>query len=249
MTREESERMRAFWNEKADENPLWYIASNLEYGSPDEQRFWDSGEEEVAAALREAGVEGGRVAVDIGCGIGRLSKALAKRFDRVEARDVSTRMVALARERLEPLGNVNVGEVPGDGSLDLADASADLVFSLQVFQHIPLRTVTLRYIAEAGRVLEPGGAFVFQLRSMLREDALSGPLEHVVRQVVEKLRRRRNPPARGIDSPAWHGSRIGLWEIRKTAASAGMRVVRTRWISKRGASLFVVCRKLETMHD
>jgi hypothetical protein len=61
--------------------------------------------------------------------------------------------------------------------------------------------------------------------------------------VVEKLRRLRTRPAAGIDSPAWHGSRVGVWQIRRAAAASGMRVTRTRWISKRGASLFVVCRK------
>lgn len=240
---ENPEGMRSFWNSKADENPLWYIASNLEYGSPDEQRFWSSGEEEVAAALAVAGVSSGAVAVDIGCGIGRLSRALASRFRRVEARDVSTRMVEMARERLGPLGNVGVAAVPGDGSLDLADGSADLVFSLQVFQHIPDRRVTLRYIAEAGRVLVPRGTFVFQLRSMLRPDPVIGPIELAMRVVAERLRRVRKRPAAGIDSPAWHGSRVGLWQIRRTAGAAGMSIVGTRWISRRGASLLVVCRK------
>lgn len=243
MNAEDRERMRSFWNEKADENPLWYIASNLEYGSPDEARFWESGEEEVAAALAEAGVERGRVAVDIGCGIGRLSRALASRFDRVESRDVSTRMVELARERLGPLGNVNVAAVPGNGSLDLPGASADFVLSLQVFQHIPSRAVTLGYIREAGRVLAPGGAFVFQLRSILRPDPVLGRVEQALRVAVEAFRRKRKPPPASLGSPAWHGSRVGLWQILAAAASSGMRVDHVRWISRRGASLLVVCVK------
>ncbi|MCA1834406.1 MAG: class I SAM-dependent methyltransferase [Actinobacteria bacterium] len=237
------EEMRAFWNEKAEENPLWYVASNLEYSSPDEKRFWESGEEEVAAALAEAGVSGGDVAVDIGCGVGRLSRALASRFERVESRDVSTRMAELAAKNLAPLGNVNVRVIEGDGRVDLPDASAEFVLSLQVFQHIPSARITLSYIREAGRILKPGGVFVFQLRSFRAAGPLLGSVEHVARVVVETARRARKKPPESLDSPAWHGSRVGKWQIRAAVQSAGMTVRSMRWISLRGASLQVVCSK------
>jgi SAM-dependent methyltransferase len=239
----DSEQMRTWWDHAAEENPLWYVHSELDFGSPDVERFWRSGEEEVAAVLSEAGVAGGGTALDIGCGVGRLSRALASRFDRVVSFDVSPKMVELASRNLASYGNVTVRVAPGDGRLDVPDRDADLVFSLQVFQHIPLRDATLRYIAEAGRALRSGGRFVFQLRSLRTRDPLLGTVERGVRVVLERVRRIRKPPPESLDSPAWHGSRIGLWEIRRAAEAAGMRVVRTRWISKTGASLLVVCEK------
>jgi SAM-dependent methyltransferase len=239
----EPEDMRAFWNAKAEENPLWYVASNLEYSSPDEQRFWESGEEEVAAALAESEVKGGDLAVDIGCGVGRLSRALAARFARVEARDVSTRMAELAAKNLAPLGNVSVRAIPGDGVLDLPGGCADFVLSLQVFQHIPSAAITLSYIREAGRILKPDGVFVFQLRSFRMPGALLGSVEHAARLVVEAARRIRRKPPSGLDSPAWHGKRVGKWQIGAAAHAGGLTVRSMRWISLRGASLQVVCVK------
>lgn len=239
----DQEKMRSFWNEKAGENPLWYVASNLEYSSPDERRFWESGEEEVATAVAAAGMERGRLAVDIGCGVGRLSRPLARRFDAVRSFDVSTKMVELATENLAPLGNVTVTAVDGTGSVPLPDAAADLVLSLQVFQHIPSRAITLAYIREAGRLLATGGRFVFQLRSLRSQGRVAGRIERVVRGIVDAMRRRLKPPPKLLDSPAWHGSRVGKWEIEGAARAGGMGVVAMRWISKTGASLFVVCEK------
>jgi len=237
------EQMRSFWDRKAEENPLWYVQSELEYSAPDEDVFWSSGEEEVQRALAAAGVTGGGVAVDIGCGVGRLSRALATRYENVLSFDVSPKMVELASTNLAASGNVMVKAATGDGTLEVPDRTADLVLSLQVFQHIPVRAATLKYIAEAGRVLKSQGFFVFQLRSLRTRDPFLGSLERGVRTVVDRVRRLRKPPPAVLDSPAWHGSRIGLWEIRRAAEWAGMRVVRIRWISKQGASLLVVCQK------
>lgn len=239
------EQMRSFWDRKAEENPLWFVQSELDYASPDEARFWESGEEEVGAALAAAEVSGGDSAIDIGCGVGRLSRALASRFARVSAFDVSPRMVELATRNLADagVGNVTVRAAAGDGTLDVPGGAADFVLSLQVFQHIPVRAATLRYIGEAGRALRPGGRFVFQLRSLRSASAVLGTIERGFRRVLDRVRRMRKRPPASLDSPAWHGSRVGEWEIRRAVAGAGMRVVRTRWISTRGASLLVVCEK------
>src|ERR1041384_1907734 len=169
--------MRAFWDDKARENPLWYIYSGLEYTAPDEERFWSSGEHDVESVLREAGVQRGHAAIDIGCGVGRLTRALAQRFEEVQGFDVSPRMVELARARNEGIANLSFQPIEQAGRLPLADASVDFVLTLQVLQHIPSQGVQLSYIREAGRVLKPGGTFAFQLRSCLRPDALTGAVE------------------------------------------------------------------------
>jgi SAM-dependent methyltransferase len=55
------------------------------------------------------------------------------------------------------------------------DASAELVFSYIVFQHIPSREVIANYVREAARVLKPGGAFKFQLNGDQSPEALARP--------------------------------------------------------------------------
>jgi SAM-dependent methyltransferase len=157
--------------------------------------------------------------------------------------DVSPKMVELATKNLADAGNVIVRAVPGDGTIEAPDAIADLVLSLQVFQHIPDKRATLRYIAEAGRVLKPGGTFVFQLRSLRARGPVVGIGERVARFVLERVRRMRKPPPASLDSPAWHGVRVGVWELRRAARDAGMQLARTRWISLTGASMLVVCHR------
>lgn len=233
--------MRAFWDQKAIDNPLWYVATTLDYADPDADAFWASGIDEVTKALYVAGVGGGNFAVEIGCGVGRLTRALAARFNTVWACDVSPNMVAHAdRNVTEP--NVTLEVAPGDGTINVVDGCADLVFSMQVFHHIPAQSITLRYVAEAGRVLAPGGTFVFQLRTC-RSRGIAAGLERIVRGVREDLRRRRTPPPADLDADAWRGSRVLLSELKRAAGAAGMRVRRVDWLDARGGNALVVCRK------
>jgi SAM-dependent methyltransferase len=233
--------MRAFWDQKAIDNPLWYVATTLDYANPDARAFWASGVDEVFKALNAAGVADGDVAVEIGCGVGRLTRALAARFNAVWACDVSPNMLDHARESItEP--NVTLAIAEGDGRLNVVDAVADLVLSMQVFHHIPARSVTLRYVAEAGRVLAPGGHFVFQLRTC-RTPGMLGRLERIARGFLEYLRRRRTPPPADLDSAAWRGSRVLRSELRRAAGRAGMSIVRLDWLDARGGNALIVCRK------
>lgn len=243
LAMDSDDEMRAFWDQKAAANPLWYVHSGLDFQTPDEAEFFASGEREVAAALQAAGITGGALAVDIGVGAARLTRPLADRFERVWACDVSPAMLEVARRNLEGRSNVELATVSGDGTIPLGDGIADFVLSLQVLQHIPARAASLRYVAEAGRVLRPGGAAVFHLRSCLRTDPMLGSLELGVRALIERLRRWRTRPPPELDSPAWRGARVGLWHLRAAGAPEGLRIVRHRWISRRGASLLVVCRK------
>ena len=235
--------MRGFWDEKAQENPLWYIYSGLSYHDVDEAAFWRSGEVDVAAVLAEAGVERGAAAIDIGCGVGRLTRALASRFDHVEGFDVSPKMIELAREHNAGRAAVTFTAIERAGKLPVDDASVDFVLTLQVLQHIPSRAVQLSYVREAGRALKPGGTLAFQMRTCLRADPVTGFAEQQARSVLEAIRRKRNPPAAGIDSPAWSGARPGLWQVKASARAAGLTITKTRWISRQGASMMLIARK------
>ena len=152
--------MKRDWDERARENAAFYIATSAAAG---ETAFVASGKSDTALFFDGLGhllTERTRV-VDIGCGIGRMDEHIAPRVAELTGVDVSGEMVARARQRLAHLPNVQF--VEGDGrSLPLADASADLVFSYIVLQHVP-RSVAAGYFAEAFRVLVSGGHFVFQM--------------------------------------------------------------------------------------
>ena len=75
---------------------------------------------------------------------------LAGEFERVEAVDVSTDMIAKAREAAP--GNVTFHQVDG-AHVPIEDGSVDAVFSVHVFQHLGASRCVADYLSEARRVL------------------------------------------------------------------------------------------------
>jgi len=102
-----------------------------------------------------------RRALDFGCGIGRLTCALADHFDEVVGVDISESMIAQAVSA-NPRPNVRY-QLNAERHLQrFPSAHFNLVCSWIVLQH--MRPPLIRgYIAELLRVLAPGGLLAFQL--------------------------------------------------------------------------------------
>src|SRR5262249_49395237 len=119
--------------------------------------FFASGEREIARTLRRGRLRRlprrRKAALDFGCGVGRLTPAMARRFERAVGVDVSAAMIETARrldrrERCEFVLN----EAP---SLErFEDASFDFVYSNIVLQHMPSQLGVV-YVGEFARVLQP----------------------------------------------------------------------------------------------
>ncbi len=237
--------MREFWDEKARENAWYYVSSYRDYDDVDPDEFFRWGEILTQRFLEQAGVEwSGRESVlEIGCGVGRMTAALARRFARVIALDVAPGMLERAREHLREAGNVEFVLGNGTDLAGVADESVDLVFSYIVLQHIPDPRVTEAYLREMGRVLRPGGYAWFQCNNLprrLRERLVPAPLRRLARRALEGLRTPRGSagddphaeaaPARGptgLDHPAWVGSRMSLGRIRRALRRGGLQPLRT----------------------
>jgi cyclopropane fatty-acyl-phospholipid synthase-like methyltransferase len=103
-----------------------------------------------------------RVALDIGCGIGRLEEGLASKLLHLTAIDVSEAMTAAARRRCIALSNVSVRTASGQDLRDHASASFDLVFAVDTFPYLVQSGMALveTHFAEVRRVLRGGGDFV-----------------------------------------------------------------------------------------
>jgi SAM-dependent methyltransferase len=214
--------MRRFWDRAADEDAFFFVDNRLDYGRPDLERFWAVGERELqelldAVAAPSPGPDDD--VVEIGCGVGRLTRALAKRARTVRALDISERMLALAREHNPDLGNVEW--VHGDGAslAGVEDASADACVSHVVFQHIPDPAVTLAYVREIGRVLRPGGWAAFQLSNDPSVHRPRGGFRVRARALLG-----RGP--RGQGNPAWLGSAVDLEDLRQAADTGGLALER-----------------------
>ena len=133
--------------------------------------FFASGEAEIAEVLRLAETLGyprqHERALDFGCGVGRLTRALADSFEEAVGLDISAEMVRLARELNEDRRNcrfeVNAGWI--------SDARVGLLRLRLLVPGAPAHAATTwsrPYIGEFLRVLRPGGLVVFQASSTFR---------------------------------------------------------------------------------
>jgi SAM-dependent methyltransferase len=216
--------MQEFWDERARENAPYFVENTLDYADPNLDRFWQSGVEAVDAILGRLGLAVGAddVVVDLGCGLGRLTRVLAERALRVMALDVSEEMLRQAREHNAHLDNVEWIHCDGRSLTGVGDASATGFFSHVVFQHIPDPAITYAYVADVGRVLRPGGWAAFQVSndpSVHRPQSGLPMLRHRLRAAVGRA-------PKGSTHPAWLGSAVDLGVLRRTAEGAGLEVTR-----------------------
>jgi SAM-dependent methyltransferase len=216
MTPEADARhMREFWDRRAREDAYFFVDDRRAYRDPRAGTFWADGERDLGRLLELLDVEIDPTAavLDIGCGVGRLTRIIAARAERVYAIDVSGEMLERARRLNADLANVEW--LLGDGRTlaPLGNGSVDACISHVVFQHIPDPRVTLGYIAEIGRVLRPGGWAAFQVSNDPRAHTRRGAPRGRMRTALDAVRRR----PLGQDDEAWLGSAIMLPELRAVA--------------------------------
>lgn len=199
--------MRSFWDRKARENPMWFVHSTLDYAHPDPDEFWRSGEETLARTLEPFDVQLSRRdrVLEVGCGVGRITRALAQRAGSVVGLDVSDEMVSRAAANLAGLDNVEVALGNGRDLSSLPDASFDVAYSFLVFLHVPDPAVTCDYVAEMGRVLRPGGWALFHVS----ED----PTAHLPENrpepgLADRLRAAIGRRPRGTKEAQWVGAAV-----------------------------------------
>lgn len=177
--------MRKDWDLRARENALYYI--DCGHGES-EAEFWASGRKDLdQLILRGISLAPDAVAVEIGCGIGRILRPLAGRTARAYGIDISREMVRRARRALRDLPQVRVFRTKG--ALDkIPGASCDFVYSFIVFQHIPVKSAISLYIREAARVLKGGGIFRFQADGRASGEAAATDTWNGVRYTVGEMR-------------------------------------------------------------
>ena len=216
--------MREFWDARAAEDAFYFVDNRLEYGQPETERFWAGGREvlDVMLPLLGVRVEPGDRIVEIGCGVGRVTRHLVDRGATVTAVDVSPRMLARARELNPKLANVEWTLGDGRTLSAIASASVDACFSHVVFQHLPDPEITLGYVREIGRVLRPGGWAALHVSNQPEIHRRPSPW----RRLLARARDTTGRGPRGQTDPAWLGSAVDLSRLRETADGANMETER-----------------------
>jgi SAM-dependent methyltransferase len=155
---------REDWDQLAHREPYFavltdprFLRSNLDENS--RREFFASGEADVDrlfATIEETlhRTFSPSSALDFGCGVGRLTLPLARRVERVAGCDISPEMIAEARRNAATLGVSNARFVTR--LEDLSGQRFDLICSLIVFQHIPVRE-GLATLSALLQLLSPGG--------------------------------------------------------------------------------------------
>jgi len=122
-------------------------------------------------------------ALDFGCGVGRLTQALAPHFDRVVGVDVSPAMHDLATRLNQSPQKVSYVCNHTKDLRTFGDGSFDFIVSSIVLQHIRPE-MTCSYLREFLRLLTPAGIAVFQLPSHRRRPE-NRPLESIAKPMPD----------------------------------------------------------------
>ena len=203
------------WDQFGEREPYFAVLTDERFlrDRIDVDEFYATGEADVARLFADIGEPfHPKSALDFGCGVGRLTRALAQRVPTVVGCDAAESMLRLAR-----------AAVPNATfAAELPDQRFDLVCSLLVFQHIPVPAGMaivdrLLGMVNAGSVAalhfafrRPGGA----LRRLARRIRARLPLVH-------RLASRLEGDRRGL--PYMQMNEYDLDAIRARLRAAGFR--------------------------
>ncbi|HLY19201.1 MAG TPA: methyltransferase domain-containing protein [Bryobacteraceae bacterium] len=163
------DKMQREWDQRARENARFYV--NTERQDWTDAEFFQSGERTVAEEILTdminicQGKDPKQMRVlEIGCGAGRVTRALAQVFGEVYGVDISGEMVRQARAAVADLPHVRIFQNSGKDLDVLGNRRFDFAFSSIVFQHIPSHEVIESYVRAVRRRLRSGRLFKFQIQ-------------------------------------------------------------------------------------
>jgi ubiquinone/menaquinone biosynthesis C-methylase UbiE len=169
----------------------------------------------------------GDTAFEFGCGTGTTALKLAPDVARIVATDISSEMIAIAREKATAEGRENVAfEVATLDAAPWPDAAFDVSLAFNVLHLVEKRDAALRGVQ---RLLKPGGLFISKTPCLKDMNPL-------VRFAV---------PVMQVFGKAPYVSFFSADELERGIEAAGFEIVeRTRHASRgRDARPFLVARK------
>lgn len=158
------------WESLAERDALWAILTDSTKvgGKWELAEFMATGEAEIETVVNHLTKinltpDFGGTALDFGCGVGRLTQALARSFASCVGLDISQQMI----QKADALNQYKNCRYLANSSLVLPfpDGSFSFIYSNIVLQHVPRRFSTA-YLAEFMRVLAPDGVLVFGVQDV-----------------------------------------------------------------------------------
>jgi ubiquinone/menaquinone biosynthesis C-methylase UbiE len=147
---------KAYWTQSAGDHE--HAKRAVVANDVSDDSFWAGGEETCGILRRTIGIATGDTVLEVGCGIGRVGRAVAPICREWIGSDVSPTMLDLAREHLAHLPNVRLVETSGYDLAPIDDGSVYAAYCSVVFMHLD-EWDRYSIVAEAHRVVRPGGRF------------------------------------------------------------------------------------------
>lgn len=149
--------MRADWDRRVQHDYRFWITNDISTGAV----MWDEGERDFQTFIRGIEPHGAQVALELGCGVGRMLRAARACFNTVIGVDVSPKAIEKAKDLL---GDERIQCIANSGSdlSGISPYSVDFVWSYAALPHMPTR-VFASYLCEIRRVLKPNGTARLQV--------------------------------------------------------------------------------------
>jgi ubiquinone/menaquinone biosynthesis C-methylase UbiE len=219
--------MKEEWNKRAKEDAFHYVSSFRKEW--DDESFYEWGEIQTQRVidkfLNALNIDPSELVVlEIGCGAGRMSRALASRVKQVYAYDVSEEYIRVAKEKNSHLNNVIFAVNDGVSFPEINNESIDFVFSGWTMQHMPTRETVIKNIGEIGRVLRKGG--IYKIDPVVRTHPKS--VETLISKAVDSRIVGFFAPLFGMDklvlTSTWRGARFDEKEMCEILSRNGLTV-------------------------
>lgn len=197
-----------WWDRFAEQDPHYFtypLASHAEYFATGIQTIGELLARHAPAAAPR------RRALDIGCGLGRLTFALCDHFEHVVGIDISDQLLGHVREHQRQHAVANLTTLRVDEGWE-SSGPYDFILSLFVMQHVSSWPIIESYLDAVGRTLAPRGVGILSFDT--RPSTLGYRLRRHLpgflapRQLKPGYRRIRRSPAQLRDRFERAGLRI-----------------------------------------
>jgi ubiquinone/menaquinone biosynthesis C-methylase UbiE len=219
--------MKEEWNKRAKEDAYHYVSSFRKEW--DDESFYEWGEIQTQRVidkfLKAHNIDPSELVVlEIGCGAGRMSRALTSRVKLVFTYDVSEEYIRIAKEKNKQLNNVMFTVNDGVSFPEINDESIDFVFSGWTMQHMPTKEIVIKNIGEIARVLRNGGLYKIDLIVGTH----SKSVERLISKAVDSRAVRLGALLFRIDklvlTSTWRGARFNEKEMFEILSQNGLTI-------------------------
>jgi SAM-dependent methyltransferase len=169
--------IQSSWEHMGATEPHWSVLTAEQYKqkniADNEDAFYQTGKPNVETlwrSLQRNGIDPAslKTCLEYGCGLGRVTRWLAERFDKVYGYDISRAHLEGAGDYLSRKGFLNVTLRHIGSPADVAQLEpVDLVYSVIVLQHNPPPIIAM-IVRGLLTALRPGGVAYFQVPTYQR---------------------------------------------------------------------------------